>query len=405
MLATLSRRRARPLRATAVRARGARPAAKPAQGASRSRRRPSPDWRSRSASTATSCTAAQAATRSSSPRCSRPVESRSPRPSATRCWRARHACRLPARRLLEAVAVVPGQVELWLLEALAGELGDRIDECLASGMLRAGRAARRVPARSRADRDRGVDRAEPQARTAPRRDRGARRRPTIPISRVSRTTPRPRATPPACFGGRRWRPRRRGLGRPPRGRRDQYARALQVRRRSATRGPRGALWRTRRGVPPERPDRPGDRRAGDARSSVSGRVGDRYGEGDSLRSLSRLLFFSGRVDEGEPIAREAIELLEQLPPGHELAMAYGNLSQRLMVIEDHAGAVAVGNSSGRAGKRARRRRRVRVRAHEHRLSRTRRRRARPGARSSSMRARWRAITASRTTPDARASCS
>ena len=38
-------------------------------------------------------------------------------------------------RLLEAVAVVPPQAELWLLEALAGEAVDGLDECLASGML------------------------------------------------------------------------------------------------------------------------------------------------------------------------------------------------------------------------------------------------------------------------------
>ena len=49
----------------------------------------------------------------------------------------------PARRLLQAVAVVPGRVELWLLEALAGELGDRLDECLASGMLSSRRGASR----------------------------------------------------------------------------------------------------------------------------------------------------------------------------------------------------------------------------------------------------------------------
>src|SRR5215216_2461265 len=38
-------------------------------------------------------------------------------------------------RLLEAVAVVPPQAKLWLLEALAGDAADGLDECLASGML------------------------------------------------------------------------------------------------------------------------------------------------------------------------------------------------------------------------------------------------------------------------------
>src|SRR5919198_4288447 len=37
--------------------------------------------------------------------------------------------------LLDAVAVVPPQAEHWLLEALAGDAADRLNECLASGML------------------------------------------------------------------------------------------------------------------------------------------------------------------------------------------------------------------------------------------------------------------------------
>jgi predicted ATPase len=37
--------------------------------------------------------------------------------------------------LLEAVAVVPPHAEPWLLEALAGDAADRLDECLASDML------------------------------------------------------------------------------------------------------------------------------------------------------------------------------------------------------------------------------------------------------------------------------
>src|SRR5262249_44735985 len=40
------------------------------------------------------------------------------------------------RTLLEAVAVIPQQTELWLLEALVGDVADALDECLGSGMLR-----------------------------------------------------------------------------------------------------------------------------------------------------------------------------------------------------------------------------------------------------------------------------
>jgi DNA-binding CsgD family transcriptional regulator len=43
----------------------------------------------------------------------------------------------PAQRLLDAVAIVPGPAELWLLQGLAGDLVRYLDECLASGMLAA----------------------------------------------------------------------------------------------------------------------------------------------------------------------------------------------------------------------------------------------------------------------------
>jgi hypothetical protein len=40
-----------------------------------------------------------------------------------------------ARALLDAVAIAPPRVELWLLEALAGEGVEALEECLSSGML------------------------------------------------------------------------------------------------------------------------------------------------------------------------------------------------------------------------------------------------------------------------------
>ncbi len=42
------------------------------------------------------------------------------------------------------------------------------------------------------------------------------------------------------------------------------------------------------------------------------------------------------------LASEAVEVLERLPPGHELAMAYGNVSQRGMAMQDLDRAVAWG---------------------------------------------------------------
>ena len=60
-------------------------------------------------------------------------------PSSVRDAVLARAARLDgrARDLLDAVAVVPQRTELWLLDEIAGESVDALDECLASGMLRA----------------------------------------------------------------------------------------------------------------------------------------------------------------------------------------------------------------------------------------------------------------------------
>ncbi|MDQ2766186.1 MAG: hypothetical protein M3Y30_03415, partial [Gemmatimonadota bacterium] len=71
-------------------------------------------------------------------------------------------------------------------------------------------------------------------------------------------------------------------------------------------------------------------------------LGDRVREGDSLRWLSRLWWFRGVRAEAERFATEAISVLEQLPPGRELAMAYGNRAQLAMLAADADGAVEWG---------------------------------------------------------------
>lgn len=63
-------------------------------------------------------------------------------------------------------------------------------------------------------------------------------------------------------------------------------------------------------------------------------AGDRLREGDNLRSLSRLGWFRGDKQATESCARQAIEVLETLPPGRELAWAYSNCSQVHMLAND-----------------------------------------------------------------------
>ncbi|MDN5857016.1 MAG: LuxR C-terminal-related transcriptional regulator [Pseudonocardia sp.] len=60
-------------------------------------------------------------------------------------------------------------------------------------------------------------------------------------------------------------------------------------------------------------------------------LGDRLREGDSLRWLGRLAWQSDRAADADRLGREAIDLLERLPPGPELARAYAALAQRRAV--------------------------------------------------------------------------
>ncbi|MDG4826618.1 LuxR C-terminal-related transcriptional regulator [Asanoa sp. WMMD1127] len=55
--------------------------------------------------------------------------------------------------------------------------------------------------------------------------------------------------------------------------------------------------------------------------------GDRRGEAAALSLLTRRLWCGGRADEATAAGHEAVRLLEALPPGRELALAYSNLSQ------------------------------------------------------------------------------
>ncbi len=74
-------------------------------------------------------------------------------------------------------------------------------------------------------------------------------------------------------------------------------------------------------------------------------VGDRVREGDTLRWLSRLNWYNGRSAQADTYARQAIALLEALPAGRELAMAYSNQSQLHMLAGRDDEAVAWGRKA------------------------------------------------------------
>jgi DNA-binding CsgD family transcriptional regulator len=73
------------------------------------------------------------------------------------------------------------------------------------------------------------------------------------------------------------------------------------------------------------------------------RLGDPVKEGDNLRWLSRVYWSQGQGAKAEEAATAALEVLEPLAPGPELAMAYSNLSQLRMVEHDLAATRFWGN--------------------------------------------------------------
>ena len=72
-------------------------------------------------------------------------------------------------------------------------------------------------------------------------------------------------------------------------------------------------------------------------------LGNHLRQGDNLRWISRINWFLGRGLEAETFGNEAVSVLETLPPGPELAMAYSNRSQLHMLAEEMEKAVLWGS--------------------------------------------------------------
>jgi DNA-binding CsgD family transcriptional regulator len=72
------------------------------------------------------------------------------------------------------------------------------------------------------------------------------------------------------------------------------------------------------------------------------RLGAPLREGHALQWLSRLLWYAGHIGAAIEHGEQAVTLLERLPPGRELALAYANLAQLRMNAEDGEGTLAWG---------------------------------------------------------------
>jgi DNA-binding CsgD family transcriptional regulator len=231
-----------------------------------------------------------------------------------------------ARALLDAVAIVPPRAELWLLDAMAGDLVAHLDECLGSGMLTSdsvGVSFRHelarlaledsVPLKRKVDLHRKAlaALADPPygapdlARLAHHADAAG------DVDAVLRYAPRAAAQAASLCSYREAAA--------------QYARALRYGDRLAP-DERAELLARRSQACYLTDQNDASIEAIEAVVECRRSLGQPLEEGNALRWLSEILWCPGRVRESEQAARDAVALLETLPPGRELASAYSNLA-------------------------------------------------------------------------------
>jgi DNA-binding CsgD family transcriptional regulator len=245
------------------------------------------------------------------------------------------------RALLDALAIAPPRAELWLLAALAdGELDD-LDACLASGMLRAERDA--VSFRHEIARVAVEEALSPHRRLALHRkalvalaEHGARPDPARLAHHAEAADDADAVLRHAPVAGER-------------------AAVLGSHREAAAQFARALRYGA--DLAPERRAELLERRSyecyltDDIAGAIEARrraleehraAGDSLRQGDAHRWLSRLAWFTADNATAEAQARMAVELLEPLEPGRELAMAYSNMAQLRMLASDQPGASAWG---------------------------------------------------------------
>jgi DNA-binding CsgD family transcriptional regulator/tetratricopeptide (TPR) repeat protein len=230
------------------------------------------------------------------------------------------------RSVLDAVALVPPQAELWLLDVLLGSAATDLEDCLDSGMLRsepAGIVFRHELARLAVEESVAPDRAL----AIHRRALAALADPPDGVADLARLAHHAEAArdaesvlayAPAAAG------RAEAVG-AHREAAAQYARALRFGHELPPQGRADLLEHQAEAC--YLTDQYDEGIAALERALEIHRAeGDRLREGDVLARLSDFLWCPGRTQESEQRAREAVSLLEVLPRGHELAQAYSVLA-------------------------------------------------------------------------------
>jgi DNA-binding CsgD family transcriptional regulator/tetratricopeptide (TPR) repeat protein len=226
------------------------------------------------------------------------------------------------RSILEAVAVVPPQAELWLLEAIAGERADGLDECLGLGMLRSDPAGisfrhelarlaveESVPPRRKLELNRAALAAlsDPpsgpvdHARLAHHAEAAGDGEAVLRFASAA-------AGRAAALGAHREAAA-------------QYARTLRF-ARDREPSERAGLLRLRSIECYVTDDIDEAIEAGLEELELRRALGQRQEEGEALSWLSQILWCPGRTPESRRAREEAVALLETLPPGRELATAW-----------------------------------------------------------------------------------
>ena len=245
-----------------------------------------------------------------------------------------------ARRLLDAVAVVPPRAEMWLLEAVARGQLDGLHACLSSGMLEAGGTT--VGFRHEIARAAIEDALPPDARVM------LHRRAVSALAATGR-----RADPArlahhaeaagdgeAVFRYARLAGERAAALRAHREAAAQFARALRYADDLPAAGRVDLLERY--SYQCYLTDQIAE--AVVARSEavrLCHELHDRVRSGDGHRWLSLLNWMAGDNDEAQEEASRAVALLEQGPPGRELAKAYSTLAVMRLLAYDIAGTRAL----------------------------------------------------------------
>jgi DNA-binding CsgD family transcriptional regulator len=247
-----------------------------------------------------------------------------------------------ASSLLEAAAIVPPPVELWLLETLAADAFDQLDECLTSGMLTAAPASvafrhelARLAVEQSITPNRKVDlhrkalaaladssaRVPELARLAHHAEAAGDRDAVLEFA--------PKAAAQAASRGAHLEAAA------------QYARALRFAEEQPLEA-RAELLKLRafECYMTDQADEAAEAQKGAV--ECYRQLGDPRREGDALRGLSALLWCPGRVAEAVQFGQEAVALLERLPPGHELALAYSTALRLCTLAEDDEGALVWG---------------------------------------------------------------